>query len=280
MIKECILTFDIEEPEHMNIGSAVNFSDNAENFQAGLSKILALLKKNNISATFFVVAELGLKYQELIANIVADGHELALHSLNHKLIYKMTPEEFESDLTDGKNILEKISKKPLLGYRAPSWSVSKKHTPWFWEILSKHGFKYSSSLFPIWTPLYGSSGSQAEPHNIKTSCGSILEIPVPAVRFILKGPFSGGVYFRILPDFVRTFFERLWIKRGLPLMYYFHLRDIGLEIPPDELSYLSRLVNYKGSISAQKRFERLIARGQFISFDKILGQLKIIIKKE
>jgi polysaccharide deacetylase family protein (PEP-CTERM system associated) len=255
-----ILTFDIEEARHMHIGGR-DLKPSPEDFRRGLFTLLDLLKKYNAKATFFVVAEIGSLQPDLVRRIADDGHEIAHHSLKHKHLLEMTSEEFEKDLIEGKKVLEEVSGGKVVGYRAPSWSAHTKKTPWLWEILKKNGFEYSSSLFPLWTPLYGDLSSPTGPH----LRDGILEIPAV--------PFAGGFYFRILPDFVRKVCEKVWRKRELPIMYYFHLRDLGLEKIHPSLSLTARSVNYWGSSFARKRFEKILKKSVFVSLGESMPNL-------
>ncbi|RZD44143.1 MAG: polysaccharide deacetylase, partial [Thaumarchaeota archaeon] len=117
------------------------------------NKILGLFEKNNTKATFFTLGYIAEKFPDLIKEIDSRGHEIASHSYAHLDIRKVTKEKFEEDLKKSVEILEKITGKKILGFRAPYFSIDKKSF-WAMEILSKY-FKYDSSIFPVKTPLYG-----------------------------------------------------------------------------------------------------------------------------
>ena len=100
-----ILTFDVEDWYHCAFYNIPEKQwDNCESrVEPQLNEILRLLKKTNNKATFFTVALLARRSPEIIKRIIAEGHELALHSYSHKMLTGQSEEEFKNDL---KNSLE------------------------------------------------------------------------------------------------------------------------------------------------------------------------------
>lgn len=257
MRDDFILTFDIEEARHMAIGGGGAMPDSSE-LGSNLERLLDILKDAGAKATFFIVAELAGDYREIIKRIAKEGHEIGLHSMRHKLVYQMSAVEFEKDTKEGREILENVCGTRVVGYRAPAWSVDIRRTPWFWEILKKLGFKYSSSLMPFKTHLYGDAAAPRFRHEVNTKFGKIWEIPVPVAGFFYKVPFSGGFYFRMWPSFFRHRLERAFFKECGYLIYYFHLRDLGLEKAPIRLSIGAYLINYFGAKRGMKKFSSVL----------------------
>jgi hypothetical protein len=105
-------------------------------------------------ATFFILGWLAERYPHLIRKIKEEGHEIACHGYAHKLIYTQSKEEFREDIRKAKAILEDITGDEVIGYRAPSYSITQK-SKWALEILMEEGFKYDSSIFPIHHDFYG-----------------------------------------------------------------------------------------------------------------------------
>ncbi len=268
-----ILTFDIEEARHMNFGGQ-NIASDPAGLARGLDSILKMLTDSKAKATFFIVGDLIEPNKDLIRRVANAGHELAFHGMSHKLVYNMSESEFDADISIGKKMLESISGEKVIGYRAPSWSVSAKQTPRFWEILKRVGFEYSSSLFPLKTPLYGDNHAPRFPHFRGTKHGKILEIPVPTARFIKNIPFSGGAYFRYLADWERKILEYFWNVSGCPIVYYFHMRDLDLEKSSPEARLMSRVINYWGNARARKRFENLLRYSKFTTISEALPILR------
>jgi polysaccharide deacetylase family protein (PEP-CTERM system associated) len=113
------------------------------------------LRSNNpIRATFFVLGWIAERYPDLIRRIQKEGHEISCHGYAHRLVYTQSREEFRQDVKRAKSILEDITGKEVIGYRAPSYSITNK-SQWAFEVLVEEGFKYDSSIFPIRHDFYG-----------------------------------------------------------------------------------------------------------------------------
>src|SRR5438093_10481458 len=106
--------------------------------------ILEILSRNQTKATFFLLGWVAERLPHLVKAIQSQGHEIACHGYGHELIYRMNREEFDEDLKRSKAILEAITGEEVLGYRAPSFSI----TDWAIDSLMQPGFRYDSSLFP------------------------------------------------------------------------------------------------------------------------------------
>ena len=107
-----------------------------------------------VQGTFFVLGWIAERYPELVRRIQKEGHEIACHGHSHKLIYTQTRDEFRQDVKKAKSILENIIGGEVIGYRAPSYSITHK-SQWAFEVLAEEGFKYDSSVFPIHHDFYG-----------------------------------------------------------------------------------------------------------------------------
>ena len=113
-----------------------------------------LKPQSSIRATFFILGWVAERYPHLIRTIKDQGHEIACHGYAHKLIYTQSKDEFRGDIRKAKAILEDITGDKVIGYRAPSYSITQK-SKWALEILMEEGFKYDSSIFPIHHDFYG-----------------------------------------------------------------------------------------------------------------------------
>lgn len=76
------------------------------------------------------------RYPDLIRRIKDQGHEVACHSYDHRLIYNMTLDQFREDIRKSKKILEAIVGEEVIGYRAPSYSITNESL-WALEILDE-----------------------------------------------------------------------------------------------------------------------------------------------
>ncbi len=250
-----IFTIDLEDWYHANYHGDSETHSSSRVISPTL-KILELLKKTNNYATFFVLGSVAQKYPNLIKEIEHQGHEIASHSFNHQLVYSLTETEFIKDTEKSLTILSKISRKPIIGYRAPSWSVSQNKTPWFWKSLSKLGFKYSSSLFPFKTFLYGDSSANPLPHLQQ----SILEIP-PSIFTIYKKniPFSGGFYLRLFPTKIIKLFTQKLNNNKVIVNYYIHPREIDQKQPKlKNLTAFQYFIHYYNIKNTKNKLEELL----------------------
>jgi len=117
-------------------------------------KILALLDDASVHATFFVLGWVAERYLQLVRRIAMAQHEVACHGYAHRRIYTMTPQAFRQDIRQAKQLIEDAAAAPVIGYRAPSYSITTQSL-WALTILAEEGFKYDSSIFPIRHDLYG-----------------------------------------------------------------------------------------------------------------------------
>ena len=111
-------------------------------------------KRRAIKATFFILGWIAERYPRLVKEIHSRGHEIASHGYSHKVIYHQTQEEFREDIRKSKQILEDLTGEAVIGYRAPTYSITNK-TLWALQILLEEGYKYDSSIFPIRHDYYG-----------------------------------------------------------------------------------------------------------------------------
>lgn len=146
-IKTILLTFDIEEFDlPLEFGKKISDEKQFNVSKNGTEIILELLERNNIQATFFISAKFAKQYPELIERI-STNHEIGLHCLEHKDNYsEMNEKEAYERIKKGKEIIEKIINKRIVGYRAPRFQ------PPHYEILNKAGILYDSSLHPTFIP--------------------------------------------------------------------------------------------------------------------------------
>ena len=163
-------------------------------------RLLELFDEADIQATFFILGWVADRYPGIIREIDAAGHEVACHGYSHELVYRQTPEVFEAEARKCKNILEDITGKPVLGYRASTYSITPRSL-WALEILTELGFEYDSSLFPVRHDFYGVPAAPRLPHKIETRNGHMLmEFPLSTARIAgTTLPVAGGGYFRFLP---------------------------------------------------------------------------------
>jgi polysaccharide deacetylase family protein (PEP-CTERM system associated) len=127
-----------------------------------------------VKATFFVLGWIAERYPDLVQRIQKEGHEIACHGYAHKLVYTQSEDEFRQDIRKAKAILEDITGSEVVGYRAPSYSITNK-SRWAFEVLVEEGFKYDSSIFPIHHDFYGIPNAPRFPFAISLNGNSNFE---------------------------------------------------------------------------------------------------------
>ena len=135
--ESAVLTTDISSISRMSPMSHQSYGP-----LTGVPRILALLRRHDIRATFFVPGYSAERYPEATRGIADAGHEIAHHSYFHENTIGMD-EKTEADMIDlGLRALHDVAGVRPSGYRAPMWEMNY-HTP---KLLAERGFRYDSSL--------------------------------------------------------------------------------------------------------------------------------------
>ncbi len=116
--------------------------------RAGLPRILKILGRHDVKATFFVPGYTAEKYPHLIKQIHEQGHELGHHGYLHENPGKCLPDEEREIIQKGIDRLKDITGYAPVGYRIPSGV----HSPQTLELLLEFGFQYESSMVADDTP--------------------------------------------------------------------------------------------------------------------------------
>ena len=110
--------------------------------RVGVPRILAVLKKHGVKASFYVPAVAALLHPEEQRHVVGEGHEIGIHGWIHEL-NSVLPREAERDLMlRAAETLERVSGVRPVGLRTPSWDFS----PNTLAIEREMGLLYDSSL--------------------------------------------------------------------------------------------------------------------------------------
>jgi polysaccharide deacetylase family protein (PEP-CTERM system associated) len=237
-------------------------------------RVLDLLSEHNVSATFFVLGWVAELFPQLVTDICSRGHEVGCHSYWHRLIYELSPEEFREDTRRAKEAIESAAGIKVIGYRAPTFSVTSR-SQWALEILSELGFKYDSSIFPIRHDRYGIS---THPRFLcrygQDTRWRILELPMSTWRLgFINVPFGGGGYLRILPlNYTHWAFRRVNEEEHRPVIVYFHPWEMDPEQPRLGIPFRSRLRHYTNLKRMRSRIESLLDRYDFVPLRDLLDK--------
>src|SRR5580704_16621480 len=153
-----IASVDVEDYFHVEAFARVidraQWSEYTPRVEANTRRLLDLVDESHVHGTFFVLGWVAERFPGLVREIVARGHEPPCHSYWHRLIYTLTPQEFRQDTERAKRIIEDACGQRVTGYRAPSFSITRR-SHWALEILVESGFQYDSSVFPVTHDVYG-----------------------------------------------------------------------------------------------------------------------------
>jgi len=263
------LTIDLEDYYHV---SAFQNQMRQEDWQSRPSRVtqstewlLDWLDEANCGATFFTLGWVAERHPELVRVVADRGHEIGCHSLRHRTVYEMQPTEFREDTDRAKKLLEDITGKPVLGYRAPSFSITEKAF-WAFEVLCELGFLYDSSMFPVRHPNYGTASASRRPFRIETAAGPLVEFPMSTLEIAgLRSPFGGGAYFRVLPYwYTRWGIRYLNRSETMPVCVYLHPWELDPEQPHMSGDLTARLRHYFGLSRTPGKFRRLLHDFQFV----------------
>jgi len=173
---------------------------------ANATRVLDFLDAHELRATIFVVGGVAREHPALLARIAASGHEIGFHSESHEFLRELGPDEVIASGKEWRARLEDLTGSPVLGYRAPSFSLTRA-VPWAPAAIADAGFAYSSSVVPARNPVAGFPGAPTTPFRWPEG---LPEFPCPVGRLgPVSLPFAGGVYLRVLPmTLIRTFVAR------------------------------------------------------------------------
>jgi peptidoglycan-N-acetylglucosamine deacetylase len=146
-----------EDPANANRPGVL--SQGAYGPKVAIPLLLDLLERHQVTATFYVSGGDAERHGDRVREIIAAGHEIGHHGYTHRSPTALTRDEEEIELIRGLEVLRRLG-ADVVGYRSPSWDFS----PHTLDLLSAHGFEYSSNLMDDIRPY-------------RHRCG-IVEVPV------------------------------------------------------------------------------------------------------
>lgn len=234
-------------------------------------RILTLLDKHQTRATFFVLGWVAQRLPELVRDIEARGHDIAVHGYNHLLLTELTPREFEDDLVRALQTLEDCGvQQKVRGFRAPSFTIVEKTKQWAFRILEKYNFDYDSSIFPVgFHPDYGLPETPLGPHKVGEK---LSEFPLSCLEIFGKRlPFSGGGYFRLFPYSYTKFCLQKCNEQGRPAVFYLHPWELDDGQPRIRLPFIKRFRHYHNLNKTENRLDQLLSDFKFTTIREVLG---------
>jgi polysaccharide deacetylase family protein (PEP-CTERM system associated) len=247
-----VFSVDVEEYYHAAIFRRGTGSPSGRDLESRVEsstyRLLDLLSAHHARATMFVLGEIAAAHPSLIRAIAAEQHELACHGDHHEDVYDQSPRRFRADIRRAKHRIEDIVGQPVVGYRAPNFSIGPAES-WAYEILAEEGFHYDSSLHPIYHDRYGRPDAPRFPYEVwRSGPASLTEFPIGTTRVLgVNFPIGGGGYFRLLPyALVQRGIRRVNDLEQQPVMFYLHPWELDPGQPRPPMAWHHRFRHYVG----------------------------------
>ncbi|MBM4112927.1 MAG: DUF3473 domain-containing protein [Phycisphaerae bacterium] len=254
-----ILSVDVEDWAQSTIDPTLPIYPRA---QRSTEHLLDLVAAQRRTLTCFVLGLFAEKFPQTVRRMVREGHEVASHGYGHINVNEQSPEQFREDVRRSKGQLEDLAGAPILGYRAPCFSLGRAGD-WALEVLADEGFVYDSSIFPSPTYRFGRFDWPASPVRARLASGrTLVEFPAATLRWAGRVlPVAGGGYHRLLPWSA----IRWAVRRSLAANEVFTLYCHPYEFDPDEFKHLpfalplsTRLHQGLGRAGFERKFTRLM----------------------
>lgn len=225
--------------------------------ERNMDRMLALMAEAGARSTCFILGWVAERCPDLVRRIADEGHEIASHGYAHEMLDTLPSDRFRVDVARSKAVLEDITGRQVIGYRAPAFSIRS----WAIPVLHDLGFAYDSSSFPtVAHDRYGRLDGVDGAAGLVELRPGFHEVCVSCLQVGSKGiPWGGGGYFRLLPYPVfRRGIDRICAS-GLPYVFYIH----PWEIDPDQPRVAGvprryRFRHYVGLAQCESRFASLL----------------------
>jgi polysaccharide deacetylase family protein (PEP-CTERM system associated) len=232
-------------------------------------RLLALFDEHDVRATFFVLGHVVNQYPDLIRRIGAAGHEIGVHGYWHRMVHQLKPEQFDAELDQSLETIDRLISQPIMGHRAPYFSINGQSL-WALDVLRQKGFRYDSSFFPTRSLLYGYPGGPRFPHRLGSAEG-LIEFPIATARWGgINWPIGGGFYVRALPYWVIRQGVRQLNQQGQPAIMYVHPWELDTAQRYSRVTARERISHYYGRQGLRAKLARLFTEFDFVPLQDML----------
>lgn len=111
--------------------------------EVGVKRLLNLLKKLELKATWFCPGHSIESFPEQIEDIVSAGFEIGAHGYSHENPVKLTLEQEKNIFEKSINLIREATGRKPTGFVAPYWETTHRTS----KILLENGFRYDHSQF-------------------------------------------------------------------------------------------------------------------------------------
>ena len=226
----------------------------------GLDEYIRILDKYGIKATMFSVCRTALAAKERIAPHIANGHSLALHSMDHSVPCRLSNEKFREETALAQKLLSEAFGAEVTGYRAPCFGMDNDKL----EILKELGFLYDSSRMNF-TPARHCVGVDMQNFDEVRKgifrSGTFYEFELICNRIFGRiFPISGGGYVRMCNWGLMRATIADYIRKNNYYVFYLHPFELSRQRMPKipGLKFYDRFYLNYGIRSFPRRVERII----------------------
>jgi len=273
-----VLSFDVEE--HFQVAAFWSVARRREWHQltsrvdSNTRKIADLLSEHSTKATFFILGWVAERHQNLVKDLAQQGHEIASHGYGHELVHTQTASQFRADVRRSKQILEDLIGKQVLGYRAPSFSITAQ-TEWAISVLIEEGYRYDSSIYNRFQSTQGRAGM----YQLETKAGTIWEVSPSTMKACgFQLPVAGGGYFRLFPYATSKMFLKNLERQGSQLVIYLHPWELDPEQPRMDGPMLSKVRHYLNLGKTEQRLRWLLEDFSFAPINEAFHAIREIVQ--
>ncbi|AFK22366.1 polysaccharide deacetylase family protein [Pyrococcus sp. ST04] len=217
-----LITFDVEQ-------DCPPFINTCRGVEEGIPKIVDLLRKEDVKATFFITGEIAKRYPNMLGELKEDGHEIGCHGLKHERFDKLSREDAEKRLKEAVKLLGKPK-----SFRAPNLKFPMD----FYEILANLGIKVDSS-----------KATYKGFREVRFING-ILEVPVDISSIISRLPWKVqlSVHKRIVKKGLAVYMFHPWEFVRMPTHYRM---DCWFGTGNHALKMLTKIIEFYKSMQAE-----------------------------
>ncbi len=252
-----LLSFDVEEFDlPRELGEKIPLEEGIKVSAEGLERILKLLKKTGVKATFFCTGNFAKARAEILKRMLIDGHEVACHGVDHF-------EPNQTDICKSKEIIEKVIGHKVVGYRQPRMQKID------YKELKRCGYKYDSSVNPVLIPgRYNNLKIPRKPFEKD----KILEIPT-SVATVFRIPLF-WLALHLFPVSLYIWLARMSLKKTGYFATYFHPWEF---VDLNRYKIVPKYIKRNSGIKLERRLEKVVRNLKknysFVTYTEYVGAL-------
>jgi len=279
-----VLSFDVEE--HFQVAAFWStarrreWDQLASRVEQNTRKVADLLSEHSTKATFFVLGWVAERHPGMVRELAQQGHEIASHGYGHELVHTQTPKQFREDVRRSRENLEDLIGRQVMGYRAPSFSITSQ-MEWAISVLIEEGYRYDSSIYNRFRGTRGVTMTGGGFYRLKTEAGTLWEVSPSTLNACgIKLPVAGGGYFRLFPYSASRMFLKSLEKQGAQLVMYLHPWELDPEQPCMEGPVLSKVRHYLNLGKTEQRLRWLLRDFVFAPINEVIQPIRAIVKRQ